>query len=145
MSVFHCAGQNTCSCQVWKGNMLTRHSFQFTVGECVVRVIIPWVQLSVVSQSLFALCYTIAVAQECSPVDSALHFFFFLDLITYLSFWWMFRVFKKRKQAKMLWIQDLSQSNVDNLNNARCEATRHFRHKKKKYLKAKIKELETNS
>ena len=45
----------------------------------------------------------------------------------------------------MLWIQDLSQSNVDNLNNARCEATRHFRHKKKKYLKAKIKELETNS
>ena len=38
-----------------------------------------------------------------------------------------------------------SQSNVDNLNNVRCEANRHFRNKKKAYLKAKIEELETNS
>ena len=29
-------------------------------------------------------------------------------------------------------------------NNARCEASRHFRNKKKEYLKAKINELETN-
>jgi hypothetical protein len=37
------------------------------------------------------------------------------------------------------------QSNLDNLNNARREASRHFRNKKTEYLKAKINELETNS
>ena len=49
------------------------------------------------------------------------------------------------KQTKMQWIQDPSQSNVDNLNNVRRDASRHFRKKKKAYLKAKIEELETNS
>jgi len=49
------------------------------------------------------------------------------------------------KQAKMPWIQDPSQSNVDILNNVRHEVSRHFRDKKKAYLKAKIEELETNS
>jgi hypothetical protein len=51
----------------------------------------------------------------------------------------------QRKQAKMQWIQDPSRSNVDNLNNVRCDASRHFRNKRKVYLKAKIEELETNS
>jgi len=37
-----------------------------------------------------------------------------------------------------------NQSNLDNLNDVRCEASRHFRNKKKEYLKAKINELETN-
>jgi hypothetical protein len=36
-------------------------------------------------------------------------------------------------------------NNVDNLNNVRREASRHFRNKKKEYLKAKINELETNN
>jgi len=45
----------------------------------------------------------------------------------------------------MQWIQDPSQSNVDNLNNVRCNASRHFRNKNKAYLKAEIEELETNS
>ena len=45
----------------------------------------------------------------------------------------------------MQWLQDPNQSNVDNINNIRCEASRHFRNKKKEYLKAKIDELETNS
>ena len=45
----------------------------------------------------------------------------------------------------MQWIQDPSQSNVDNLNNVRRDASRHFRNKKKAYLRAKIEELETNS
>jgi len=36
----------------------------------------------------------------------------------------------QRKQAKMQWIQDPSQSNVDNLNIVRREACRHFRKKK---------------
>jgi len=51
----------------------------------------------------------------------------------------------QRKQAKMQWIQDPSQSNVDIPNNVRCEVSRHFRNKKKAYLRAKIEELETNS
>ena len=45
----------------------------------------------------------------------------------------------------MQWIQNPSRSNVDNLNNVRRDANRHFRNKKKAYLKAKIEELETNS
>ena len=51
----------------------------------------------------------------------------------------------QRKQAKIQWSQDPSQSNVDNINNIRRKASRHFRNKKKEYLKAKIDELETNS
>ena len=51
----------------------------------------------------------------------------------------------ERKQAKLQWVQDPSQRNVDNLNNARREASRHFRNKKKAYLKAKIENLETNN
>jgi hypothetical protein len=50
-----------------------------------------------------------------------------------------------RKQAKIQWIQDPSQSNVDNLNNVRRFASRQFRNKKKAYLKYKIEEMETNS
>jgi len=42
-------------------------------------------------------------------------------------------------------IQDPSQSNVDILNNVRLEVSRHFRKKKKAYLRAEIEELETNS
>jgi hypothetical protein len=48
-------------------------------------------------------------------------------------------ILDQRKQAKMQWIQDPSQSNVDNLNNARRDASRHFRNKKKEYLKANSK------
>jgi len=51
----------------------------------------------------------------------------------------------QRKRAKMQWIQDPSQSNVDNLNNVRRELSRYFRDKKKANLRAKIEELETNS
>jgi hypothetical protein len=35
--------------------------------------------------------------------------------------------------------------NEDNLNNIRRETSRHFRNKKKEYLKNKINELESNS
>jgi len=51
----------------------------------------------------------------------------------------------QRKHAKMQWINDPSQSNVDNLSNVRRDASRHFRNKKKAYRKAKIEDLETNS
>jgi len=42
-------------------------------------------------------------------------------------------------------IQDPSQNNVDNLNSVRREVSRHFRNKKRAYLRANIEELETNS
>jgi len=51
----------------------------------------------------------------------------------------------QRKQAKMQWIQDPSQSIVDTLNKVRRDASRHFGNKKKAYLKGKIEELETDS
>ena len=51
----------------------------------------------------------------------------------------------QRKQAKMQWLQNPNQSNLDNLNNVRREASRHSRNKKKEYVKAKIEELETKS
>ena len=51
----------------------------------------------------------------------------------------------QRKRAKIQWVQDPSQSNVDNLNKVRREVSRHFRNKKKAYLRAKIEELETNN
>jgi len=38
----------------------------------------------------------------------------------------------QRKQAKMQWVQDPSQSNVDNLNNVRREASRHFMNKRRR-------------
>jgi len=44
----------------------------------------------------------------------------------------------------MQWLQDPNQSNADNLNSTRREASRHFRNKKKAYLKTKIDEVETN-
>jgi hypothetical protein len=48
----------------------------------------------------------------------------------------------QKKQAKMQWLQDPNQSNVDNLNNVSHTASRHFRNKKKEYLEPKIDELE---
>jgi len=50
-----------------------------------------------------------------------------------------------RKHAKIQWLQEPSQSNVDNLNNVRREASRHCRNTKKEYLKSNIDEFETNS
>jgi len=51
----------------------------------------------------------------------------------------------RRKRAKLQCIQDPRQSDVDILNNVRREVSRHFRNKKKAYLRDKIEELETNS
>jgi len=51
----------------------------------------------------------------------------------------------ERKRAKIQWIQDPSQSNVDNLNKVRREVGRHFRNRKKAYLRVKIEELEINN
>jgi hypothetical protein len=48
-------------------------------------------------------------------------------------------------QRKFQWLQDPSEINEDNLNNVRREASRHFRNKKREYMKDKINELATNS
>jgi hypothetical protein len=45
----------------------------------------------------------------------------------------------------MQWVLDQNQSSVDNVNSVRREVSRHFRNKKKEYLKTKIGELETKS
>jgi len=39
--------------------------------------------------------------------------------------------FDQRKQAKMQWVQDSSQSNIDNLNNVRREASRYLKNKRR--------------
>jgi iron only hydrogenase large subunit-like protein len=51
----------------------------------------------------------------------------------------------QRKQAKLQWLQIVSEANGDNLNNVRREARRHFRNKTREYLKHKIKELAKSS
>jgi hypothetical protein len=43
------------------------------------------------------------------------------------------------------WLQDPSEINGDNLNNVRHAVGRHFRNRKRKYLKDKINDLATNS
>jgi hypothetical protein len=54
------------------------------------------------------------------------------------------KLLDQRKQAKLQWLQDPSEVNGDNLNNVRREASRHFRNKKREYLKDRINELATN-
>jgi preprotein translocase subunit Sec63 len=54
------------------------------------------------------------------------------------------KLLDQRKQAKLHWLQDPSEIIGDNQNNVRREASRHFRNKKREYLKDKINELATN-
>jgi hypothetical protein len=51
----------------------------------------------------------------------------------------------RRKQAKLMWLQDPSEANEDNLSDVRREASRRCRNKKWEHLKDKINELESNS
>jgi hypothetical protein len=55
------------------------------------------------------------------------------------------KLLDERKQTKLQWLQDPSEINGDNLNNVSREASRHFRNKKKEYLKNRINELATDS
>jgi hypothetical protein len=48
------------------------------------------------------------------------------------------RFLDRRKQAKIQWLQDPSQSNVHNLNNVRCEACTHFKPKQRNIRKPKL-------
>jgi hypothetical protein len=51
----------------------------------------------------------------------------------------------RRKQAKLQWLQDPREANEGNLSDIRREASRHFRNKKREYLKDKTSELGSNS
>jgi hypothetical protein len=48
-------------------------------------------------------------------------------------------------EAKLQWLQNPSEVNEDNLSDVQWEASRHFRNKKREYLRDKINELESNS
>jgi len=48
------------------------------------------------------------------------------------------RLLDQRKQAKIQWLRDPNQSNVDNLNNVSRDASRHFSKEKKENLRAKM-------
>jgi hypothetical protein len=48
------------------------------------------------------------------------------------------KLIDQKKQAKLKWLQDPSELNGDNLKIVRREASRHFRNKKKEYLKELI-------
>jgi hypothetical protein len=48
----------------------------------------------------------------------------------------------QRKQDKLQWLQDPGEANEDNLRDVRREASRHFRNKKREYLKDKFNEIE---
>jgi hypothetical protein len=47
-------------------------------------------------------------------------------------------LFDRRKQAKLQWLQDPSEANEEYLSEVRWEASRHFRNKKRVYLKVKL-------
>jgi hypothetical protein len=51
----------------------------------------------------------------------------------------------RRKHPKVQWLQNLNEANVRNVSNVRREASRHFRNKKREYLKDTINELESYS
>jgi hypothetical protein len=55
------------------------------------------------------------------------------------------KLLDQRKQAKLQWLHDTNEINGDNLNTVRREASRHFRNKRREYLKGKINELALNS
>jgi hypothetical protein len=51
----------------------------------------------------------------------------------------------RRKQAKLQWLQDPSETNEDNLSNVRQKTSTHLGNKKKEYLKDTINEFHSNS
>jgi hypothetical protein len=55
------------------------------------------------------------------------------------------KLLDKRKQVKLQYLQNSSQTNGDNLNRVRHKTGRTFRNKRQEYLKEKINEIETNS
>jgi hypothetical protein len=57
----------------------------------------------------------------------------------------MLKIIRSKETSQLQWIQDPSELNGNNLNNTRREARRHFRNKKREYLKNKTDDLAMNS
>jgi hypothetical protein len=58
----------------------------------------------------------------------------------------MLKIIGPKETSQITVLQDPSEKkNGDNLNNMRLETSRHFRNKKREYLKDRIDELATNS
>jgi hypothetical protein len=57
----------------------------------------------------------------------------------------MVKIIRPKGTSQIAVVTGSSEINGDNLNNIRCESSRHFRNKKRGYLKDKIDELATNS
>ncbi|PNF19361.1 hypothetical protein B7P43_G06727 [Cryptotermes secundus] len=55
------------------------------------------------------------------------------------------KLLDQRKHTKLQSLQDPNELNGDNRNNIRCETSRHFRNKKREYLRDKIDEFAMNS
>jgi hypothetical protein len=55
------------------------------------------------------------------------------------------KLLDQSKQVKLQWLRDQSKIKGDNLNKVTCEESRHFRNKKREYLRDKIKELAMKS
>jgi len=53
----------------------------------------------------------------------------------------MFTILYEIYYAKMQWLQDSNESNIDKLNIVKHEAGRHFRNRRKEYLKLKLVNL----
>jgi hypothetical protein len=47
------------------------------------------------------------------------------------------KLLHQRKQTKLQWLQNPSQTNGDNVNNVRCDTSRTFSNKKNEYLNLK--------
>jgi hypothetical protein len=54
----------------------------------------------------------------------------------------MVKIIISKEQTKLQWLQGSNEINMDNLKNVQCEAIKHFRNKKRKYMKDKINELD---
>jgi hypothetical protein len=52
------------------------------------------------------------------------------------------KLLDQRNQAKLQWLQNPSEINGDNLNNIRCETSRHFRNKRGNIWMAKLTRLQ---
>jgi hypothetical protein len=59
----------------------------------------------------------------------------------------MLKIIRPMEKTKLQWLQNVSEINGENLKttNIRRETSRHFRNKKREYLKDKTDELATNN
>ena len=57
----------------------------------------------------------------------------------------MFELANKRKQTKLIWLQNPNNQTAEDFSNVRCDTCRMFRKQKRDYMKAKVNKLEENS